>query len=409
MQSTNRLPRLGSTRSFLAPGAMTALAALCGACAASADQPHRIRVAVYNIWELGADKLDDVDAAGRGSHPQLGGAAEVIQRIRPDVLLINEIDVVDGRPDHAIQFQRRYLRHAQAGQEPIAFDHVFTAPVNTGLPTGRDLDRDGRKDGPGDGYGYGKYPGQYGMALLSRFPIDRAAARTFQRLAWQRMPGNLMPDGKDGRPAWYDAESAALMRVSSKSHWDVPVRIGDTTVHLLCAHPTPPIFDGDEDHNGRRNFDEIRLIRDYIDGSQDGADQGGKRPDSYIVDDAGRRGGMAAGAAFIILGDLNAEPYKGETDYGGTAIGQLLDHPRVQDPMPQSVGATEGGSPGPPLYRERRTCNFGRIDYVLPSVGLKVLDTGVYWPASDTPEGRLMSDRKRSSDHRMVWVDLEVP
>jgi endonuclease/exonuclease/phosphatase family metal-dependent hydrolase len=402
MPAPPRLTKPRRTAARVAQALVVTLAMLNGACAARAEQPRRIRVAVYNIWELGADKLAEVDANGRGRHPQLLGASEVIQRIRPDIVLINEIDVVDGRPDHARQFQQRYLRHPQAGQDPIEYAHVFTAPVNTGLPTGRDLDRDGRTNGPGDAYGYGRYPGQYGMALLSRFPLDRAAVRTFQRLAWRSMPGHHMPDGKDGRPAWYDEGSAAIMRVSSKSHWDVPVRVGETAIHLICAHPTPPIFDGDEDRNGRRNFDEVRLIRDYIDGSANGAD-------AYLVDDAGKRGGLASGAAFIILGDLNAEPYKGEKVYGSTAIAQLLDHPRVQDPCPESAGAVEGGSPGPPLYRERRTCNFGRIDYVLPSVGLKVLDSGVYWPPAQSPRAQLMTDRKMSSDHRLVWVDLEVP
>ena len=41
-----------------------------------------------------------------------------------------------------------------------------------------DLDNDGRSDGPADGFGYGKYPGQYGMALYSRYPIDREKARS---------------------------------------------------------------------------------------------------------------------------------------------------------------------------------------------------------------------------------------
>ena len=36
------------------------------------------------------------------------------------------------------------------------------------------------------------------------------------------------------------------------------------TFHLLASHPTPPVFDGDEDRNGKRNHDEVRLIADYI-------------------------------------------------------------------------------------------------------------------------------------------------
>ena len=55
-----------------------------------------------------------------------------------------------------------------------------------------------------------------------------------------------------------------MLPLSSKSHWDVPVRIGNVTLHLLASHPTPPAFDGAEDRNGRRNHDEIRFWSDYL-------------------------------------------------------------------------------------------------------------------------------------------------
>ena len=35
------------------------------------------------------------------------------------------------------------------------------------------------------------------------------------------------------------------------------------TVHFLVSHPTPPVFDGPEDRNGPRNYDEIRFWADY--------------------------------------------------------------------------------------------------------------------------------------------------
>jgi len=37
-----------------------------------------------------------------------------------------------------------------------------------------------------------------------------------------------------------------------------------------------------------------------------------------------------------------------------------------------------------------------------------VQDAGVFWPPSDSPLYRLVKDRNASSDHRMVWVTLEV-
>ena len=43
-----------------------------------------------------------------------------------------------------------------------------------------------------------------------------------------------------------------------------------------------------------------------------------------------------------------------------------------------------------------------RVDYVLPSNDLKILDAGVFWPVVKDPLYRLI----KASDHRMVWVDV---
>jgi len=357
-----------------------------------------VRFAAFNIWKLSADKLNQVDADGHGASPQLRNAAEIIQRVRPDVLLVNEIDFDAEQRKNAAAFRDRYLMVSQNGEKPIDYPHIFFAPVNTGVPTGHDLDNDGSADGPADAFGYGRYPGQYGMALYSRYPIDTEAARTFQKLLWKAMPKNLMPDGQSGKPAWYSAEEVSILRLSSKSHWDVPIKIGDTVVHVLASHPTPPVFDGSEDANGRRNFDEIRLWADYLTGGEAAA---------YIEDDQGRKGGLPGEASFVILGDLNADPAKDKPTYGQLPIAQLLKHPRVQDPTPRSDGAAAQF----PSYLGNRatpTSDFGRVDYALPSKDLTVKASGVFWPASSDPLNKLVADRESSSDHRLVWVDAVV-
>jgi hypothetical protein len=48
-----------------------------------------------------------------------------------------------------------------------------------------DLDNDGTigvRDNAyaGDALGFGRFPGQYGMLVLSRFPIDTSRVRTFR-------------------------------------------------------------------------------------------------------------------------------------------------------------------------------------------------------------------------------------
>jgi hypothetical protein len=217
------------------------------------------------------------------------------------------------------------------------------------------------------------------MAILSRYPIDTARVRTFQRFRWRDLPGHHMPQG-----FWPDSV-AAQVRLSSKSHWDVPVVIGNDTIHVLASHPTPPVFDGPEDRNGRRNFDEVGFWKHYLDGH------------AAIVDDRGTPGGLDPSYRFVILGDLNADPARGEQSYDGMrAVSQLLGHPRVHDPAPHQGVATAtflGGT---------------RVDYVLPSVGLQVVGGGVFAPDSvSDPAGHALATA--ASDHRMVWLDLRWP
>src|SRR5699024_11679196 len=110
--------------------------------------------------------------------------------------------------------------------------------------------------GPGGAWGFGGSPAQYGRASLSRPPILTEEIRTFQTLRCQTMPSTLLPTD------FYGPEISSQLRLSSKSHWDVPVRIGSTTLHPLAAQPTPPTFPGPAARNQRRNHDEIRLWAD---------------------------------------------------------------------------------------------------------------------------------------------------
>ena len=359
-----------------------------------------VRVATFNssLYSERAggliERLQQDDAAARK-------IAAVIQHRRPDVLLLNEFDYdADGMA--AELFQQRYLGVPQHGQAAITYAYRYLAPVNTGVPSGFDLDGDGRNGGPGDAWGFGRHPGQYGMLVLSRFPIDAAQVRTFRNFRWRDMPGALAPVHPDGSP-WYPAAAWERFPLSSKSHWDVPVQTPLGTLHVLAAHPTPPVFDGPEDRNGRRNADEIRFWREYISNREAG----------WIVDDDGRRGGLADDARFVIVGDLNADP----ADGGGRreAIVELLEHPRVlRMATPHSDGADaaarqDGGANATHRGAHRHdTAAFGpqsgnlRVDYVLPSTGFKAIASGVFWPLPDETG----HDWLDASDHRMVWVDL---
>ncbi len=193
-----------------------------------------------------------------------------------------------------------------------------------------DLDNNGKSDGPNDAFGFGNHPGQYAFVVYSRFPIETAKVRSFQKFLWNDMPGALKPIKGDGQPFWSD-EIWPKLRLSSKNHVDVPISIDGKVLHVLASHPTPPAFDKEEDRNGCRNHDEIRLWTDYV--------TGGPESD-YLKSDQGTKGGLDTSAAFVIVGDLNADPVDGSGKSEG--IRKLLASPRVhQHPAPRSMGGPE--------------------------------------------------------------------
>src|SRR5699024_5130815 len=189
----------------------------------SPDRP--VRFATFNAALFRTRQGELLAELSTGESPQVAAVAETIQRSKPDVLLLNEFEHVPGTAAVAM-FREHYLRVSQYGADPIDYPYAFHAPVNSGVPTGFDLDRDGEVAAPHDTHGYGYFPGQYGMLLLSRHPVEHALARTFQTFRWRDMPGAFLPSDPDvpdrGR---YCPAAVDVLRLSSRSHWDVPICI----------------------------------------------------------------------------------------------------------------------------------------------------------------------------------------
>jgi hypothetical protein len=417
------------TRRAAALAAAAALS-LCAAAPAFAREGDSFRFATFNASVNRNADGQLLQELSNGDDPQLRNVAEIIQRTRPDVLLVNEFDFV---PDQqaARLFQRNYLSVPQHGAQPIHFPYRFVGPSNTGIASGKDLDNNGQvvtQPGSGlygnDSFGFGEFPGKFGMAVYSRQRIDYKHVRTFQHFLWKDMPGALLPDDSQ-TPApqdWYSQDELDVFRLSSKSHWDLPLKLdGGRRVHFLVSHPTPPVFDTGEDRNGKRNHDEIRFWADYVNPATS----------DYIYDDNGRRGGLRPGQHFVIAGDENADPFDG--DSVNFAIRQLLDNPRINT----SVTPTSPGGPqqaqlqgqanashvGNPAFD---TADFAdtapgnlHADYVLPDRSIDIRDGFVFWPLNSDPlfplvgtfSFALLPDGNGfpSSDHRLVAVDLEIP
>ncbi len=355
-----------------------------------------VRITTFNTSMYGSASGQIASQLASANDPKFKNIAETIQHINPDIILLNEFDYDDQ--NLVIQrFKQNYLEISQNGTDPVFFDYYYAAPSNTGIPTPFDFNNNGKYSEPEDCYGYGKYPGQYAFAVLSKYPILTDQIRTFQMFLWKDMPGAVLPMNPltpdDPDDFWYNPDEIAVFRLSSKNHCDVPVNVNGEIIHLLCSHPTPPVFDGPEDFNGRRNHDEIRFWADYVTPGQN----------EYIYDDDGVQGGLDADKRFVILGDQNADPVAG--DSFNFAARQFINHPLIDSSFtPTSNGSIEFS--GDPCD----TATFLlRADYVLPSkYGFKIANGGVFWPTTNDLLYYLFSDGSTSTDHRPVWLDLFI-
>lgn len=375
-----------------------ALLALIASSGFGAVPTVAVRFMTFNLEDIRHDQASTTNNA------RLQRLAEAIQRIRPNVLLLNELETVSdsSQKSTADLFIQNYLMIPQAEWlEGIAFAS-FTPATNTGIPSGHDLDRSGEvHDIPpprsqrqtseqraygGDCFGFGTFPGQYGMALLvdPALKIIDTEIRTYQRFLWNDLPDVQIPTLEDGSP-YYSDDAWAEFRLSSKTHAIVPILLpNNTTVNAIISHPTPPAFDGREQRNKLRNHDEIRMISAIIENHQ------------FLYDDQGLIGGLAEGSSFVVMGDLNADPKHGSSI--GDPINTFLlgSNQIAKTPAPASSIKIEGLDP-------TDTSGFRlRVDYVLPSSDLEILDSGLWRYGSDRDSGF-------GSDHFPVWVDLLVP
>lgn len=299
-----------------------------------------------------------------GKDPQVLAAAMVIAEINPDVLLLTGIDW-----DHDRAALRAFTQLlARSGAD---YPHFFAAEPNSGKASGADLNNNGRLAEAEDSQGWGTFTGQNGMAVLSRIPLG--AATDYSAMLWRDLPDNLIGDA-------LSAEAAAMQRLSDTGHWDVEI-MTSPPLHLLAYSATPPVFDGPEDRNGRRNHDETAFWLTHF-------------PD----------------AAFVLMGNANLDPEDG--DGRPEAIRALLADPRLQDPRPASEGARLAADPGQQGDPALDTADWPddapgnlRVTYVLPSARLRVVDAGTFWPAPGQPMAAAVG---AASPHRLVWVDLAI-
>ncbi len=233
-----------------------------------------------------------------------------------------------------------------------------------------------RKGEPRDAMGYGRFAGDGGMALLARYPVQTEHVQDMTGFLWRDLPGALLPPD-------LTAEVLQQQRLSTTGHWAVPFAVGDTALTVLAYHPSPPVFDGPEDRNGRRNHDESALWLHYL---------------------AGELPFAAPQPPFVLLGQTNLDPADGEGRR--EAVTALLRHPALQDPAPRgSAMRSDPGQSGDPALDTALYPDLGglRVEVILPSADLAVTGAAVVWPPPDDP---LAPALEAASRHRPLWVEL---
>lgn len=292
----------------------------------------------------------------RRGTPRIAAAAQAIAKLDADILVLGGVDY-----DHAQATLTALAGTATAAGAP-EYPHLFARRPNTGMDTGLDMDGDGRMGRARDMQGFATFAGQGGMAVLSRWPVTLIADHSAR--LWRDMPDSLLIDAKGRRGA--AATGADVQRMSTTVHWELRVTPpGAAPLTLMILHATPPVFDGPEDRNGRRNADEALFFLHRLDGAF----------------------GPPPGEPFVILGTFNLDPDAG--DGHRAVMRQVLSDPRLADP-PALAGrpTADFPSPGPGAMR---------VDYILPSGSLTITGAARLTPGADT--GR----------HLPLWVGLDVP
>lgn len=287
----------------------------------------------------------------KGEDAQIAAFTGLLVKTRPDIIVLQGID-------HDLEQRALNALVAALAEAGLSYPHSFTAAPNAGQATGLDLNGNGRLGDADDAHGFGRYRGMGGMAVLSQFAIMQDAIEDYTALLWRDLEGNLFPF-TGGQP--FGGEQAhAAHRLSSRNHWVIPIATPDHgTLRLMTFHATPPLYDGEEDRNGRRNHDEVAFWNTYL--AQDNS-----------------------AAPFVLLGTANIDPPRGSGRRG--AINTLLASGALQNPF---------GNLPTAVFSEAMPEGL-QVDYLLPASTLQVLDHGTL---SDTEASR----------HRLLWIDITAP
>ena len=153
---------------------------------ALSQQKTKVRIATFNVSMEALNYLPHVEGQApqvqgnelanslAANHQQIRNIAEIIQRINPDIILLNEFDRQDDTHQALQTFLQDYLAKSQQGQKPQEFPYFFQGPVNTGVPAPFDVNNNGTTgESPADTYGFGFFPRPFRHGAVIQVPRSR--------------------------------------------------------------------------------------------------------------------------------------------------------------------------------------------------------------------------------------------
>lgn len=340
--------------------------------------------------------------------------ARNIQKTRPDVLLITDIDTSTHVADI---FKDQYLAEAQADGEagskdlsPLDYRYVYAASTNAGVQSGADLNGNGSTGDAGDAFGVGHFEGQRSMILYSRYPIKQDEVRTFNDLIWSELPGNSLDTEK------YSKLVRSVLPLNSTSLWDVPLDVDGETVHVVATGLTP---DQGEGADADRRLDQLRFLNMYLSDSDDLRD---------LTDDAGAYGGLEQEANAVVLGALGPDLESLDENVGqkrqdaAEELETFLDSGELDVAKPSSAGAQCEDDASPQIrtildfvcatqYATRIGGGTSRSDYVAAANGSTVSKSGIEAAMSRAVAEKSSAGTSSASlagARRMVWADVTL-
>ncbi len=322
---------------------------------ASATQAQDIRIATFTV-ELDRKGpgllLRDIES---GKDKQIQAVIAEIVKAKPDIIVLQRFDWDMGRL--AVQAFQNKLKN-----KGWDLPHAFAPRPNSGAKLGSDLPKDGVQS-------FGRFPGNRGLVLLSRFPIQSDKIQNHSDVLWSQISNSQSPD---------TGSLAKNQKLPSVALVTVPILVHSTLVWVTTFHANAPLFDGGSGRNVKRNADEITFASQLVI----------KNPEPGIM---------------VMNANLDPEDGKGSRN----AIRSVLAQPRLIDTTPQSEGGVANADTnhnGNPAFDtvdwpDDDPGNL-RVSYILPTREFTVKDAGVQWVPGQS---------NLASRHRLVWADISLP